>query len=322
MRIGAYFSSFIEFTITYYRHSLLFCTLFAIFTLPCIASDKNKRLLLVYDNNALYAKSLEFFEQNGTFKGFEVYKIYYDNFSPSLYKLDSETRILTIGTDATLKVASLSSADSNILALFVTRSTYGFVKKKYPNLYLDAITLDQPIERVVDFAIRSLNSPGELGFLLGPSSIHLRQAIEAVLEQKNVKAYFSVIKDESNSAQELKKFLVQKVPVVAIPDSVAYSPRNAKWLLYMAYQQRVPVVGFSPAFIRAGAISAIYSTPEQILLQAADIFTNNIRLSSDKQGQSYDPKEFSVEYNDAIYKSLKIRKPDEGSLLDIMRGKK
>ena len=89
--------------------------------------------------------------------------------------------------------------------------------------------------------------------------------------------------------------------------------QHAKWLLYMAYQRSRPVLAYSQAFVDAGAIAAVYSTPAQIGREAGEII---VRILSDPDSSMayllamrY-PRYFTVGTNRSVARSLGIQLPD------------
>ncbi|MGE0372659.1 MAG: hypothetical protein AB7Q01_12290, partial [Gammaproteobacteria bacterium] len=100
--------------------------------------------------------------------------------------------------------------------------------------------------------------------------------------------------------------------ILAVPDAEALTPNIAKWLLYMAYQKEIPVIGFSKAFVDAGALGAIFTTPEQIGRQAAEIVLRAVLQARDKRDVVWKlpppqyPVYFNVEINDSVARSLKL----------------
>jgi len=77
------------------------------------------------------------------------------------------------------------------------------------------------------------------------------------------------------------------------------------------------LVGISQAYVKAGALCAIYSTPNQIAIQAVEA----IRLFSEsgKLPSSQYPKEFEVSVNKQVARSLDIRMEDADRLRDVVR---
>ena len=95
--------------------------------------------------------------------------------------------------------------------------------------------------------------------------------------------------------------------LLVIPDSEIYSSSNVRNILMASYRAKVPVIGISQAYVNAGELCAIFSTPEQIAEQAAEIITSfakNRRLPEPQY-----PASFSIGLNQPVARSLGIELP-------------
>jgi len=81
----------------------------------------------------------------------------------------------------------------------------------------------------------------------------------------------------------------------------SYSIQN---VLLTAYRQHSPVVGFSAAYIRAGAILGLYSTPAQIGRQTAEMARAVLAGAAVPPPQS--PRYFEIGSNPQVARSLGI----------------
>jgi ABC-type uncharacterized transport system substrate-binding protein len=83
-------------------------------------------------------------------------------------------------------------------------------------------------------------------------------------------------------------------------------------LLLTSFRARVPVVGFSSAYARAGAVMSLYSSPDQIARQAADAVNQWMRDRNWPHPQH--PRHFTVSVNAHVARSLGL-KMDDGDVL-------
>jgi ABC-type uncharacterized transport system substrate-binding protein len=117
--------------------------------------------------------------------------------------------------------------------------------------------------------------------------------------------------DNDDPATGIKQLISGSEFVLALYDPVVLNPLTSKWLLYMAYQRRLPVIGFSQAYIKAGAVAAVFSTPEQIGRQAGLKITQWLRKGRGQLGESQYPSEYEIAFNQKVAESLKLRLPTE-----------
>jgi ABC-type uncharacterized transport system substrate-binding protein len=58
----------------------------------------------------------------------------------------------------------------------------------------------------------------------------------------------------------LNAVLERSSALLALPDSTIYRRNNIKAILITAFRQQRPIIGYSPAFVTAGALAALHTT--------------------------------------------------------------
>jgi ABC-type uncharacterized transport system substrate-binding protein len=80
----------------------------------------------------------------------------------------------------------------------------------------------------------------------------------------------------------------------------------------------VPVIGFSPAYVKAGALVAVHSTPAQLARQVNEILQ---RLSVNPTLPApQHPEYFSIAVNAHVARSLEIPLENEEAVATKLRG--
>jgi len=115
----------------------------------------------------------------------------------------------------------------------------------------------------------------------------------------------------------LKEVLESADVLLALPDSMIYSSSNLQNILLASYRARVPLVAFSPAYVKAGALMAVYTTPAQVADQASDVVRGWLAGRGLPPAQS--PKEFSVVINAHVANSLGLRLDEAEKIADDLR---
>jgi len=107
----------------------------------------------------------------------------------------------------------------------------------------------------------------------------------------------------------LREILPEVDVLLLVPDGIAFHAGNARNVLLTTYRYRVPVVGFSQGLSKAGAVAAVYSSPEQIGRQGARMAMRWRPESGDLPPPQH-ADEFSISFNPYVARSLGIVLPD------------
>jgi len=209
--------------------------------------------------------------------------------------------VIAVGVRAT--EFAITDFDAPLLSTMIPRTSYEMLRERHSSLRLpkavSAIYLDQPWDRQLSFIQAALPRHSVVGVLYSPDTpIVLPRLPQGMsLNAKSVssaKTLFATLENILNSSDVL----------LVIPDSEIYSSSNVRNILLASYRQRVPLIGVSQAYVNAGALCAIFSTPEQLAEQVAKAI---ISFSRGRQlpGPQY-PESFSIGINNQVARSLGI----------------
>jgi putative ABC transport system substrate-binding protein len=241
-----------------------------------------------------------------------------DQFSSS--DIDRDTALLvTIGTRAA-SFAGNKLSHIPVLNTLIPESSFHTLAGRLPDCdRRSAIFIDQPVRRQARLAELLYPDAHTYGVLLGPTSRQRLQEIDAIRLRGDVQIETRVLAQEPGTAPETLPLLKQSDLLLAINDPLVLNRESAKWLLYEAYERRLPVIGFSRAYVRAGAAAAVFSEPEQLGRQAAEI----TRRWLDDNRHCLPPPRFSeyfrVAVNRSVNTSLGGRDLDEDELVRKIR---
>jgi ABC-type uncharacterized transport system substrate-binding protein len=221
--------------------------------------------------------------------------------------------IVTIGSKAARTIAGMT-LDIPVLNTVIPESVY----RSLPTADVDcrrqtAIFIDQPIRR--QYMLASLMFPqlDNMGILLGPVSAGRLAEINKL--QSDVLQQLTVMEVAKNDSTMIvgRDLIATADLFIAINDPVILSRENAKWLLYVAYQKQVPVIGFSKTYVKAGAAAAVFSEPEQIARQSAELARHWGSSPGRCLPSPSHAKYFNVTINHAVSQSLgsSLRNEDE-----------
>jgi len=226
-----------------------------------------------------------------------------------------QTFIVTIGAHAAHEVLNRYPAVP-VLSVFIPRQTYHTildeVETGQKTAGRSAVYLDQPDERLVLLAKSISRVNAKISLLSGPENgVSLKARRCGGKTMPTLMSGVSVHHQEMSS-RVLKHTLTVSDVVIATPKLVKQSSNTIKWMLYMAYQRNIPVVGYSKALVDAGAIAAVYSLPEDIGRQAAEIFLS--QTENNTPPSSAYPKYFQVGVNHDVVDALGYQKLNAADL--------
>lgn len=169
---------------------------------------------------------------------------------------------------------------------------------------VSGVFLDQPARRRLNLLRLTLPGKHRIGVLIGPD----RKAELRPLRDAASGSGFSLVVEPVTSAAglypALSRMLAEAQVVLAIPDSAIYNSSSIHNILLATYRAQVPLLGFSPAYVQAGALLALYSTPRQIAGQVAEL-VQRAQAGRGLPPPQY-PRSFTVGINPTVARSLDI----------------
>ncbi|MBT0960995.1 ABC transporter substrate-binding protein [Denitromonas iodatirespirans] len=175
-----------------------------------------------------------------------------------------------------------------------------------------AVFIDQPVSRQLALIRAALPDWNRIAIVHGAQSAGFVKAIHAAAPAQGLTVRAAEVSDDQTLYSALQAVLSRPAILLAVPDPKVFNNFTIQNVLLTAYRHRAPVVGFSPAYVRAGAVMAVYSTPEHMGRQAAEQAMLAVRGAPLPEA-SY-PTQFSVSVNPHVARSLSIELPDAATL--------
>jgi putative tryptophan/tyrosine transport system substrate-binding protein len=223
--------------------------------------------------------------------------------------------VVAVGIKAA--ASTLQSGKGPLLAVLVPKEGYTRllaeheIRLKAEGRMYSAIYLDQPVERQFAF-IRALfpkiRSVGLL-YSVPPPEIGLMR-VQA--KARSLELHEQAVAPGAALAVSLQDLLVSSDILLALPDAEIYNASTIRNILLATYRNRVPLVGFSSGYVKAGALAAIYSKPEQIADQAASVvlgFAEKHALPPAQHARDYE-----LAVNEQVARSLGLNIRSESQL--------
>ena len=215
--------------------------------------------------------------------------------------------LVTVGGDALANLVQ-HAGKTPIVATLVPRSSLDEVREGVATR-VTGVYYEQPIPRLAALLREAFPSRARIGVLLGPASVRYRGELSAALLKQGLDGIFEVVRDKSELAAAAQRVLSDSDVFLALPDAEAINNQSARFILLSSYRRGVPVVGYSAAFVKAGAAVAMVSSPAQIGKEAAQMvgeIAPGRRLPPPRS-----PEAFEVLVNASVSRSLGLNLDSE-----------
>ncbi len=227
--------------------------------------------------------------------------------------------IITIGSRAADNVMDLKT-DARVLHALLPRDTYLTLHTSNHSPDHSVIFLDQPLERKLRLA--QLVKPGKtrIGILLGPVSKSIKPRLDELITGSSMVLNIETVENSEQVGPKLGELFKHSDILVSIPDPVVFNRKTIRSVLLSSYHNRIPVIGFSQAYVKAGALAAVHSTPEDIGKNIAHFLSTLPENPEVRKSTSEYPSFFSVSINEDVAHSLGIQLQNSEELKNILKG--
>jgi ABC-type uncharacterized transport system substrate-binding protein len=172
------------------------------------------------------------------------------------------------------------------------------------------------MERQVGLLLAALPAARNVGVLYSSPPQEL-SSVKRLLAEKNVHLHDRAVDGTQSLNDALESILSESEVLFVLADPVVYNAGTIRNILLTSYRKQVPLIGISQAYVKAGALCAIYSTPDQIAAQAAEVVRHY--SESGKLPPAQYPKEFEVSVNTQVARSLDISVKNAAQLHEELR---
>lgn len=223
---------------------------------------------------------------------------------------------IALGTDA-LKQLLARDLRVPVLAALIPRSGFERVMREARAPYpVTVLYLDQPFGRQLDLLRIALPGAKQVGVLWGGESVLQQPVLQSALQARGMQELSGPVVIGGVPSASLNAALENADVLLAVADPQVYSSGTVANILLATYRARVPMLAFSPAYVRAGALLSLHSTPTQIGVQAGSIARSLLQGSS--LPSALYPVDFTVTVNEHVARSLGLTL-DALSLSDKLR---
>lgn len=166
-----------------------------------------------------------------------------------------------------------------------------------------ALYLNQPFSRQLELIRLALPAAHRIGVLWGPESQVQAPALKALAQASGLELVEATIGRDELFFTGLKRVLEDADLLLAVADPQVFNSSSIQNILLASFRAKVPLVAFSPTYVRAGSLLALYVTPTQIGRQAAAI-TRDVLQGKALSATPLYSQEYSVAVNEHVAHSL------------------
>jgi len=167
------------------------------------------------------------------------------------------------------------------------------------------VVLDVPLEQVVAELGRALGRGGRLAVIHNPAQPLDRTSLAACARHHGFTPVFAECRNPAELLRAMRDLKSQADLVLCLPDGTLYNSATVRPLVMSSLELRLPLVGFSPAFVRAGAALGVYPDFSEMGRQAAE-------LAWDGEGQGellVAPRKLTTAVNQRVLRLLGMPQP-------------
>lgn len=224
--------------------------------------------------------------------------------------------IVTIGGQAAHTTVALET-EAPVLHVLLSRITLDALGHRPGGAPWSAIVLDQPAERQIALIRLALPKHERIATIAGPETRALASALAAAATRSGLDARSAEAADIPALYPALRTVLEQPAVLVITPDGQVFNSQTVHHVLLTAFRLHAPVLGFSAAYVRAGAVLGLYTTPAQAGTEAAAVVRQVLT------GQALPPPIhhalFEVGVNPTVARALGLALPPAEALTGALR---
>ena len=224
--------------------------------------------------------------------------------------------VVSVGSDAS-EILSRRGKINNLVSTLIPSTLAKSINKR-PCLAnrCTMVLIEQPIERY--FQLFKSIFPGDKILAIATTSSSTQQFISnlnIIAKKYDIRLKIITIDKSKVIARSLNKQLDKSDVLLALPDPDIYNKETAKSIILSAYHKNVPIIAYSKAFSKAGALISLYSSFDDIATQTAKL----VEFSHIPFEPTYYPDTFSIELNSSVAKSFNIRIDDIDKLTRLIK---
>lgn len=218
--------------------------------------------------------------------------------------------VISIGSDAA-EVLSRTANINHLIHTLIPRSLANKISDS-PCLAskCQSVLIEQPTERYFQLFKQIFPARKKLVVAFTDGS-YSKQQLTLLAKKYDIRFTTIQINQGNTIARTLIKTLDEDDVLLALPDPAIYNKNTAKSIILSSYHKNVPIIAYSQAFAKAGALVSLYSSLDNIADQTTKLIPGKYTTNK----VAFYPTLYSIEFNDSVAKSLNISITDINNLM-------
>lgn len=296
-------------TIRDYAGALACLLLFLLITYPLSSFAENSILILKSNENNFFNTTIEgLIDKIGSDAKFNIRSLQEFKLNPSP---ELEDRlIITLGFEAASYINELDVAIP-VIHSYLTEFQH---LSQRPKIHHSSVLLEQTLDRYVHF-IKLLLSIKSIGILKSDGDQINADKLQILQQKSGLKINQSIFAKGDNPVVAVRRLLKNNDVLLTLPAPDIYNRQSLKGILLASYRMNKPVISYSPAHVKAGALAAIYISPEKIGQQLAELVVQLLNNKGYTLQPVYYAADYSIAINKQVAESLNIELAEEQQIL-------
>jgi putative ABC transport system substrate-binding protein len=218
--------------------------------------------------------------------------------------------VVAVGTPAARWLQKQLPADVKLVYCMVSDPADAGLLEGRPST---GVTTDVPISEQIKLITEAMPKTRSVGILYRSDAANSKEVLQSL--QKSIPESWSVqavaVNEEPSIAEAITALIAKQVDVIwTAPDAKIFDSAAVRTLLLAAVRARIPVWGFSPAFVRAGALLGVGVDPAAQGKQAAELVIECISEHAPALQRAVPPQQFQIAVNLIVARQLGVEVPE------------
>jgi ABC-type uncharacterized transport system substrate-binding protein len=180
------------------------------------------------------------------------------------------------------------------------------------------IYLDQPAVRVMRLIRVAFAGVKRVGMILGKTHSADVTGLQQAASGEQLSLVVRLINSSSEIFPVLRELVGQVDVFLLLPDKVVIKPSTIQAILLSTYHSGIPLLAYSPAFVRVGAVLSLHITPYQAGVQAGEMLVRVVEGRIDRYPVKVRAAYYELKINSRVAESLGISLPSVHDLKKAM----